>query len=84
MNWLCSGCERSAKDDIGPWLLITGWRNRVPIAALLCPDCEKGAAYLADELHDLIGVRLPDYNDSSIRTALRGWPSLPHRGGDSD
>jgi hypothetical protein len=81
MMWTCYGaCGKSATDDPRPWLLITGWRSRVPIAMLLCPDCEDGAAHLGDELLDLIGVRLTDNSDTSVRTALGDWPTLPVKG----
>jgi hypothetical protein len=81
MDYPCYGCARHAAADPRPWLLITAWRTvedpRVPFSAMVCPDCEQSTARLANELHDLIGLRLPDNSDSSIRTALRGWPTGP-------
>ena len=59
------------------WLLITGLRGRVPVAYLVCPDCEQSTAYLADELHDLAGVRLVDNTNTTISAALAGWPTTP-------
>lgn len=73
----CYGrCGRTT-DDSRPWLLITGWRHRIPLAVLVCPDCEDSAAHLGDELDDLIGVRLPDNTNTNITTALGNWPSTP-------
>ena len=79
-RWRCYGCERQAVGDVRPWLLITGWRGRVPVAVLLGPDCEDGHARVADELLDLIGVRLTDNSDASVRTVLGDWPTLPVKG----
>jgi hypothetical protein len=80
------GCNRQAEDDIRPWLLITGQRpprgrakRGIPVAVLLCPDCEDSHAHLADELHDLICVRLPENSEKVILKALRGWPVSPLR-----
>ena len=77
MAWCYGSCGKSTTDDACPWLLITGWRRYVPLAVLLCPECEEGAAHLGDELHDLMGVRLPDNGDPAVGMALRGWPTLP-------
>jgi hypothetical protein len=81
----CYGrCGLEQADDDRPWLLITGWRisplskaRRTAVAYLLCLDCEDGHAYLADELDDLMGVRLPDNSADSLTAALRGWPTFP-------
>jgi hypothetical protein len=73
----CGSCGRSADDDSRPWLLITGWRDRMPVSVLACPDCEDSMAYPGDELHDLIGVRLTDNTDASIDVAFGDWPTSP-------
>lgn len=80
MNFPCyARCGLDTDTDMRPWLLITGWRFRkIPVAVLVCPDCEASTEYLAGQLHDLIGVRLDDNTaDTTIRTALDGWHSLP-------
>ena len=78
MDYPSYGCAREAEDDVRPWLLITGWRvGHTPTALLLCPDCEDGHAYLAEDLDDLIGVRVPENSEANLRKALRGWPVEP-------
>ena len=60
ISWPChGGCGGQSAEDERPWLLITGWRGRVPVSVLVCPDCEESTAYLADELHDLIASGSP-------------------------
>jgi hypothetical protein len=82
MSWPCQGgCGRQSADDPRPWLLITGERplvftappprRRVPFAYLFCPDCEDSAYPLAEELHDMMGKRLKDNADHTIKEALR-------------
>jgi hypothetical protein len=80
MTYCFGRCGAWTDDDDRPWLVITGWRMgaaRVPFSAVVCPDCEDSLAYLADELDDLMGVRLPDNSPASLAAALRDWPVQP-------
>jgi hypothetical protein len=80
----CHGCGALMAGDTRPWLLITGWRMprglRIPFAEVVCPDCEESLSWLADVLHDLMGVRLADNTPATLATALKGWPAKPGSG----